>query len=359
MSIVLGVVFLIIYVSFAYYIGYNLFVWLRETFSFKRKKTVILFAILLAAAYPIGVAISFVPLEVIGGYWLVVIGYGVLVFPLVNIIYFLRKRTGIKLLGYLAVSFYASIFIIGTLNAWSPVIKSYDITIQKETERGNLKILMASDFHLNNIIKNNHLQRFLQLSKEINPDIILLPGDIIDNSVAPYLRHQLGDIMKEIKAPMGVYATMGNHENYGRDIPIIIEEFKQAGITVLEDEARLINDEFYLVGRKDFQDSDRVSLQQLTKDIDKEKPIFMLDHQPVELDIAVQNGIDLMVSGHTHRGQLYPGHLITERIYENAYGHLHKNGMHSIVSSGFGLWGPPLRIGSRAEVVVINVHFEE
>ena len=358
MFIVSVALFLMLYISFSYYIGYNLFVWLRDTYSVKRKKSVILTSVLLAFAYPLGTAISFVPLEVVGGYWMVVIGYGVLVFPLMNLIYFIRKRVGVKLLGYLALSFYAIIFILGTFNAWSPVVKYYDITIQKETEREDLTILMASDFHLNNLIKNNHLQRFVDINKAINPDIVLLPGDIIDNAVGPYLHHQLGDIMKEIQAPMGVYATMGNHENYGNDIPVIIEELKKAGITVLEDETRLINDEFYLVGRKDFQDSNRAPLEELIQDIDQEKPIFLLEHQPVQLDIAEQNGIDLMVSGHTHRGQLFPGNLLTEKIFENAYGHLQKNNLHSIVSSGFGFWGPPLRIGSRSEVVVLHVHFE-
>ena len=192
MFIVSVALFLMLYISFSYYIGYNLFVWLRDTYSVKRKKSVILTSVLLAFAYPLGTAISFVPLEVVGGYWLVVMGYGVLVFPLLNLIYFIGKGKGVKLLGYLALSFYAIIFILGTFNAWSPVVKYYDITIQKETEREDLTILMASDFHLNNLIKNNHLQRFVEINKAINPDIVLLPGDIIDNAVGPYLHHQLG-----------------------------------------------------------------------------------------------------------------------------------------------------------------------
>jgi predicted MPP superfamily phosphohydrolase len=125
------------------------------------------------------------------------------------------------------------------------------------------------------------------------------------------------------------------------------------------DETILVNGQFYVVGRKDRSDHTRAAVDQLVKGLDQTKPIIMMDHQPYDLDIAEAGGIDLLLAGHTHRGQLAPAHLITGMIYDNDWGYLQMGKLHSLVSSGFGTWGPPLRIGSRSEVFVINVEFAE
>lgn len=88
------------------------------------------------------------------------------------------------------------------------------------------------------------------------------------------------------------------------------------------------------------------------------KPVILLEHQPYELSIAQQLGVDLMVSGHTHHGQVFPGNLITKAIYENDWGYVKNGDMHSIVTSGFGFWGPPIRIGTRSELISIRVQFD-
>jgi len=111
------------------------------------------------------------------------------------------------------------------------------------------------------------------------------------------------------------------------------------------------------VGRKDKTDKQRLTMSELFKVVDTSKPIILLDHQPYDLGVARDQGVDIHLAGHTHRGQLFPANLITDRIYENDWGYLKKGTMHSFVSSGFGTWGPPLRIGSRSEVMVINVSF--
>ncbi|MNI21140.1 putative metallophosphoesterase [compost metagenome] len=126
---------------------------------------------------------------------------------------------------------------------------------------------------------------------------------------------------------------------------------------VLYDESITIADKFTLIGRKDKSDSDRVQLTDLMKGVDPTRPLFLLDHQPYELGVAADQGIDVMVSGHTHRGQIAPAHLITRMLYENDWGYLLKGNMHSIVTSGYGFWGPPIRFGSRSEIVQIVVSF--
>lgn len=84
----------------------------------------------------------------------------------------------------------------------------------------------------------------------------------------------------------------------------------------------------------------------------------MLDHQPTQLNEALQNGVDVYMSGHTHHGQLAPVNMITNYLYENDYGYLQKETLHSFVSSGFGVWGPPFRIGSQAEVMEMKIQFQ-
>lgn len=133
---------------------------------------------------------------------------------------------------------------------------------------------------------------------------------------------------------------------------------EKLGIEVLTDEVTMIENEIYIIGRNDDTNKNRVEIAKLVSTLDSSKPMIMLDHQPNELDAAQANGIDLILSGHTHRGQVFPGNLITNLLYENDYGLLKKGDLNSIVSSGFGTWGPPLRLGTRSEVVIINVDFK-
>ena len=137
-----------------------------------------------------------------------------------------------------------------------------------------------------------------------------------------------------------------------------MEALERGGIHVLYDEIIEIQGQLTLIGRKDRIDSDRLPLERLMKDVDLTKPAILMEHQPYDLGIAQQAGIDLMVSGHTHGGQVFPGNLITNRIYENHWGYLQKEQMHSIVTSGFGFWGPPIRIGTRSEIVSVKIQFQ-
>ncbi|WNF37949.1 metallophosphoesterase [Bacillaceae bacterium IKA-2] len=278
-------------------------------------------------------------------------------FPILNLVYYLNKKRGIKWFGFGLIPIYLFILIYGSFNMWNPVVVSYDVELYKETELDELKILLVSDIHISETIRNNFINRLINLSDDVEPDMIFLAGDIIDSSIDPYLKHNIGETLVGLTAPMGVYAVLGNHEYYGNDIPIFIEEMNEIGIQVLVDEVINFNDLFYIVGRKDYSDKDRESIDELTSNLSKEKTIFLIDHQPQEFDEVNVAGVDLMVSGHTHKGQLFPGNLITKAIYENHYGYLIKDDLHTIVSSGFGIWGPPFRIGSRSEVVEINVKF--
>ena len=152
---------------------------------------------------------------------------------------------------------------------------------------------------------------------------------------------------------------MGNHEYYGGAIPEFLQEMERIGVKMLLDQSVNIDETLILVGRKDKTDKKRTSMKDLLSEIDPTYPIIVMDHQPTELKQAELHGADLIVSGHTHKGQMAPNHFITRKVFELDWGYLNSGQFHAIVSSGFGFWGPPLRIGSRSEIVQINIDFSE
>ncbi|WP_010282992.1 metallophosphoesterase [Bacillus timonensis] len=351
--------FIALYVGMCTFFGYMGWLWLKKSFSFPYRNTYILIILVLSLSIFVGYSTSSTILQIVGYYWLLLIGYGLILLPLASFFFFLFKKKGIRIIGFGVLSVYVLIFSFGTFYAWSPVLRTFDISINKNTNRDHLKILMASDLHLGNIIGKNHLEKFVHLIEETRPDIIFIPGDLIDDHIEPFMKEEMGDTMKKMNAPLGVYATLGNHDYYGNDEVRIVEEMKKLGIEVLTDEVTRIENDFYIIGRNDDTDENRAEIKELVASINHAKPIIMLDHQPNQLNEAKEYGIDLLLSGHTHRGQVFPGNLITHMLYENDYGLLKKGELHSKVSSGFGTWGPPLRIGTRSEVVLINVEFKK
>lgn len=369
---------LLFYGGLSFYLGWNGWVYLSAINDWNHAGLYSAVVALLALAFIIGRAGQATlirpiarPLKLIGSYWFAILEYGVLLFPLADIAAFLLKLGGAErdayVIGTGSVTFIVLmlLIIVGTRNAWSPVIRRYTLQIPKRAGgREKLRIAMASDIHLGTTIGNGHLQRLLHKVKQINPDIILLPGDILDDDIEPFIRHKMADTLGKLDAPLGVYAVTGNHEYIGGKVPEFIAAMDAIGIRVLMDETALVADSFYIIGRKDKASggfraggAGRLPISELVAPLDNTLPMIMLDHQPSDLKNAAENGIDLSLSGHTHRGQMAPNHLITKRLFELDWGYLKKGGLHAIVSSGFGFWGPPVRIGSRSEVLQIDVEF--
>ncbi|WP_424766381.1 metallophosphoesterase [Paenibacillus sp. sgz302251] len=369
-------VILFVYSGISFYIGWNGWLFLSTLLDWSNAGLYSAAVAIITYAYIIGRAAYRAPfkplaevLKLVGSYWFAILEYAVLILPLANITALLLKAAGaqesvyIVGVGSAALLIMAFLLLRGSWNAWSPVVRKYEVQVPKQAGKLNkLRIAMASDLHLGNIVGNRHLERLIDKVQQIKPDLILLPGDILDDDIEPFLRKNMSAVLGKLKAPLGVYAVTGNHEYIGRKVPEFISAMNAIGIRVLMDEAALINDSFYVVGRKDkasggFANDKRLPIDELIAPLDKSRPLIMLDHQPSDIAKAAENGIDISVSGHTHRGQMLPNHLITRRIFELDWGYLKKGGLHAIVSSGFGTWGPPIRIGSRSEVVQIEVEF--
>lgn len=310
-------------------------------------------------------------LKVIGAYYIFVLEFMVIVLPIANLVIWvlslcsMQRATTIPIVSTIVLALLAILFVWGSRNAWSPVIRHYHLVIDKEVESfEQVRIIMASDFHLGNIVGKRHLRKFVNYVNEVEPDLVLLPGDVIDDSIEPFVRNRMGEVLTQIQAKHGVFAVLGNHEYYGKQNEQYVAEMSNINIRVLQDEIVVVDNALYIVGRKDkassaFEQKERQSISQLLSHIDLSKPVIVLDHQPFELEVAQQAGVDLNLSGHTHRGQFFPNHYVTRKLFELDWGYKQKGHMHAIVSSGFGTWGPPLRLGSRSEIIDIVVRFRE
>ena len=239
-----------------------------------------------------------------------------------------------------------------------PQIVEQKIEIAKTAgDYKHLKIVGVSDLHLGVAIDRNRMEQFVQLINDQHPDMILIAGDLIDNNALPLEKERVWETIDKLQAPLGTYFCLGNHE-YLSGIDESMAFLHKTNMHLLIDSSVVINN-IQLIGRDDKQGNhDRKSLKELVKGLNPALPLILLDHEPYRLSEAEENGIDLQLSGHTHHGQIFPGNLLTDLIYELAYGYKQKENTHYYVSSGLGLWGPPLRIGTQSEIVVFNIEFK-
>ncbi|RXZ79025.1 metallophosphoesterase [Paenibacillaceae bacterium] len=366
MFVLIGIGALLIYALLVFYIGWSGWSWMKPAVSLRFKFLYIISLVFIATSFILSRVfggISF--LGIVGAYWMAAFSLLLMILPIAHLTIWLTRLTSLprhrvnKWIGSITLLSFFALIAYGSFNAYSPVVRTYDIQINKTVpSTDSLNIVMVSDMHFGLLSGKKHAERMVKEINALNPDIVLFPGDIIDDDLSIYLNKGIDRILTDVRAPYGVFASLGNHDKHDGKMQELIEALEQSNMHVLYDETIEINEEFFLVGRKDRTDSDRAEVAELMNGLDLSKPVILLDHQPYDLGIAQEQGVDLMVSGHTHRGQIAPGHLITRMIYENDWGHLQKGEFHSIVSSGYGFWGPPIRIGSRSELMQIKVTFD-
>lgn len=249
------------------------------------------------------------------------------------------------------------VMLVGNYKFNHPQVVHLHLKSDKPLQGKQMRIVAVSDIHLGVSIDKSFLQKYVSLINEQKPDLVLLAGDIADHSTAPILRQNMAEEFKQLHAPKGVYAISGNHEYFGENPYELQQYLSSAGVTYLRDSSVLVDNSFYVVGRDDKINPKRKPLNEIVKGLDASKTMILLDHQPFHLSEAVDNHIDLQISGHTHNGQFFPGNLIVKSMYEVAHGYFKKGATHFYVSSGLGLWGPQYRIGTQSEVVVIDLEY--
>jgi len=310
-------------------------------------------------------------LNVIGGFWMAFMLYGFLIWLAADIFLLVQRpfhlvpdETMPKLRLWLFVGVTVTtvlLIVIGFIIAISPVKKRYDLTVDKTLSgsEGPMRIVAVSDIHLGSVIRKRSMRHLSDMIREEKPELVLFLGDLIDGSIGPVLR---GDLLSYLTLPdlkYGKYAITGNHEYIG-NIKKTVPYIESKGIRVLKDEVVTLANGVQLIGRLDRSanqgfSNGRASLDSLLAMTDSARPAILLDHQPYGLSDLAATNVDLQLSGHTHRGQIWPLTYITAKIFELDHGYAMFGKTHAIVSSGFGMWGPRMRIGTRPEIVVINL----
>jgi len=311
----------------------------------------------------------------VGSFWFAAMAYFVLSLLLIDILRLINyitpifpsfittdiARTKIILAASLC-SIVVFAIVVGYFNARSPRVKLLELNIPKQVDSvKTLDVAVASDIHLGTIIGRERLNTIVEKINSLHADLVLFPGDIVDEDLAPVVNQNLGETLRTIKAKYGVYAITGNHEYIG-GVEEAVKYLTEHGIRVLRDEAVNVNGSIVLVGREDrsisqFNGKKRKPLAEIMAGVDKRYPIILMDHQPFGLHEAVEQGADLQLSGHTHHGQLWPFNAITNAIYELSWGYVKKGQTHFYVSSGVGTWGPPVRLGNTPEIIHLRLTF--
>jgi uncharacterized protein len=311
----------------------------------------------------------------VGSFWLAAMAYFLLIILLLDItrglnhlLHFLPSVIYDDYAKVKLIIFWTSLVIVsvtlfaGFINARNPRIKRLEIGIRKDAGGlDSLTIALASDIHLGTLVGKNGARRLVDGINNLNPDIILLAGDVVDEDVKPVIRRNLGETLSNLKSRYGVYAITGNHEYIG-GAEEAVRYLQAHNIKYLRDTALLIDQKFWLAGREDrdisrFSGKSRKPLNEVLNGVDRARPVILMDHQPFNFGDVVKENVDLQLSGHTHHGQIWPFNWITNAIYEVSWGYKKKEETHFYVSSGFGTWGPPVRLGNRPEIVYIVVHF--
>ena len=247
----------------------------------------------------------------------------------------------------------AALLLYGSLHYRHKYREELQLTTGKPLAKP-LKLVMVSDLHIGYHNRREELHRWVDMINAEQPDAILIAGDIIDGSMRPVLEQRMHEEFLRLKAP--VYACIGNHEYYSGE-PRARQFYKDAGIRLLQDTCASVGD-VCIIGRDDRSNRHRDALGVLMKKADRRKYCILLDHQPYHLEQAERQQVDFQFSGHTHHGQVWPISWITDRVYECAFGQHERGRTRYYVSSGLGIWGAKLRIGTRSEYVVATLRQE-
>lgn len=285
-----------------------------------------------------------------GSVWMVFLLYMVLALLLFDIIrLFIPSLHGTF---WYSLAIVTAVLVYGNINYRNPKVERLEMAVDKGFAAGRLRIVAVSDVHLGHGTGVKALHKYVDLINSQSPDVVVIAGDLIDNSITPLLKHPFDKELARLSAP--VYMVPGNHE-YISGIDRCEEYLAKTNVVMLRDSIVTLPEGVQIIGRDDMSNPDRLALEKLLAYADPAMPSIVLDHQPYGLSHADSLGVDIQISGHTHAGQIWPLNLLIDRMYEQGYGYRKWNNAHIWVSSGLSLWGPPFRIGTSSDLAVIDV----
>lgn len=249
------------------------------------------------------------------------------------------------------------IVVYGFAHAKRITTKKYTVKLGNSGEE--FRLVMVSDIHMGAFVRERHVGKVVRRINSLTPDLVVIAGDLfdVDNEIlndAEELK-KISKKLRRIKSRYGTYAVMGNHDPKVTD-KTMLRFLKMAHIKLL-DNASVTFSQIQLIGRTDAGNNERFPLQEIPKNAASGKPTVVIDHNPAGIDEAAEYGADLVLCGHTHRGQFFPVNIFTK--WANGkhyfYGHEQFGETHAIISSGVGFFQLPVRIGTSNEVVDIRI----
>lgn len=266
---------------------------------------------------------------------------------------------GFVTLGVLLLT--AATCIYGFLNARQIDRVSYEIRLENRVDISDLNVVMISDLHLGAIGSESRLETIVNEINAEQPDVVCIAGDFFDTDFSAIRAPEAAlETLRGIRSTYGVYACLGNHDG-GETFAQMVDYLERANIRLLDDDYTVIDDRLVLVGRLDasaiggYGEQERKPLSDFFSRENPTMPVIVLDHNPVHID-EYGSEADLILCGHTHRGQVFPANLVTAMTYTVDYGYYRadENSPQVIVSSGVGAWGMPMRVGTDCEIVTVR-----
>lgn len=279
------------------------------------------------------------------------------VFDVVSVIIFAVTRSGLPFEIGPIISFFAAlaITIYGIIHARR--IHTTDYSIKLQHGASGKRIVHLSDLHLGSVITKGYMRQMVRKVNALHPDLIVITGDIINHSAVREMHNpdSIADVLAQMKAPQGVFACLGNHDP-APDDPDLMRLLGRAHITLLDNRMVSLTD-LDLAGRNGNSIDGRPPIKDWLPKRDESRPLVMLDHYPNGMDDAVEMGADLVLCGHTHKGQYFPCNLLLWRTYPGklCYGLSTFGKSYGIVSSGTGYFQIPIRVGTISEIVCIDL----
>lgn len=238
----------------------------------------------------------------------------------------------------------------------------YTLETDKTLPGGSLRVALIADAHLGATLDGPGFAAQMARVQAQEPDTVVVVGDFVDDETAAEDMRAACRALGELKVPCGVYYVYGNHDRgYYSRRDFTAEELRAAltdnGVVILADDAVLLEDQWYMIGRKDRSMAGRLDAAALVDGLDASKYMVLLDHQPNDYDAEAATPVDLVLSGHSHGGHIFPlGQLaVLFGAGDCRYGHESRNGTDFIVTSGISGWAIPIKTGTWSEFVVIDV----
>jgi len=267
----------------------------------------------------------------------------------------LKQQARPKLIRAIAAVSFIGIVGLAVFNAYSPIVHRLTVTTEKPLDKP-MTIALASDTHLGRWFGNRQLDKLASLIEAQNADVVVLAGDIMNDSTDYYNKTNMHKRLAKLNAPLGVYAVLGNHDYSGNQVEIA-QAVTRAGIKVIDNKSVLLDDSVWLVGRSDITDPRRRQpAVDLLAQVDTDKPIVFLEHSLPSMNEISDLPIDVHLSGHTHGGQIFPMNTYMQWVRKIlVQGTNQIDDTQFLVTSGYGFGAVPFRLGTRAEIWVITL----